>query len=112
MAQFLNPLRRRLDIVQSDTPELMQVQMNVDRNMRLAWENPLVQGNWITDIAVESAVEFSVAHGLGRSVRGYFITRTQGSNQITVREVENQQSTNTSITLVPSATGTIDLYIF
>lgn len=111
MAQFLNPIRPRIDLIKTDDKDLDQMQRNADRAYRLMSINPVVQGNWFTDIPVVGNVEFTVAHGLAAPYRGYAVTRTQGVNQIIVRD-GMQTDPGKTIVLRPSATGTIDLYIF
>lgn len=75
---------------------------------------PFLSGKLIKNLSVTSGVAVIVHHGLGQAYQGYFVTRTQGTTSVTVREAAQATTAQaaTTVTLVPSASGTIDLFIF
>ena len=75
-------------------------------------KQPILDGNLFTSIAVTSGTAFTIQHGLNRAYVGYIVTRVQGANQITVRETTSTFGNTLGLTLVPSATGTIDVWVF
>lgn len=73
--------------------------------------NTIMDGQLIKNISVTSGVDFIVGHTLNRQPLGYLVVGVTGANQITVRAA-NGITNNTTLTLTPSATGVISLWVF
>lgn len=77
---------------------------------------PILDGNLVPGVAVTANKQFLLSHSLGRNYRGYFVTRTQGSNNmVLLREVAPATAKSDPkkiVALVPSATATIDIWVF
>jgi hypothetical protein len=86
------------------------------QTQQAARTNPIfgAGGIHLRNLPVTSGVAKLLFHNLGRPFVGYIVTRVQGANPIDVREttlptgVQNTQALN----LVPSASGTIDVWVF
>jgi hypothetical protein len=63
---------------------------------------------------VTANTQFSLQHNLGRNYKGYFVTRTQKAvNMVLLREVTNTLVDPSKFALlIPSATATIDVWVF
>lgn len=92
--------------------DLVRVQDNIKRVVDPVLANPLLQGKLVKSISVTAATQFQLQHGLGRQPVGYFITRTQGSSSVTLYESATQPNPSSYLLCVPSATGTIDVWVF
>lgn len=82
----------------------------------LAQVGSLATARLIEGIVTVGGTPQLVAHGLGRPYQGYLVGRVQGSAQVTVRETSavGGVPVNTSQTLgiIPSGSGTIDLWVY
>lgn len=73
---------------------------------------PLLSGNLFTDLEATGGDDLYINHGLGRKYRGYIVTRVQGTNPVTVRESLTQTNPETTLILVLSESGKIDVWVF
>lgn len=88
----------------------------ISQTLQVLHTNPIVGqgGIHVRGLSVTSGQAKLVFHNLGRPFVGYFVTRSQGASAIQIVEtalpsgIQNTQAVN----LVPSATGTIDVWIF
>lgn len=78
-----------------------------------ALAQPILDGNHFQTQAVVANTAFSINHLLGRTYKGVIVTRVVGANQVLLRDSTPTTTDKTkTITLTPSATGTVDLWIF
>lgn len=81
-------------------------------NLLLGQSLPL--GTPVVGLVVTSGSTFAVAHGLGRAWQGYVVTRSYGAATTAIGVCDGTASADPTQTLnlVPTATGTIDLWVF
>lgn len=89
---------------------LTQVKNSVDALLRKVFP----AGNLVQGTVVTSATQFTLTHGLGKAWTGYVVTRSYGAatGAITVYDGTVNPQPTKAINLIPSATGTIDVYVF
>jgi hypothetical protein len=94
---------------------LNEIQATVTTASNASRTDPGAQGAaYFRNVAVVSGITKTLPHNLQRPYVGYLVTRVQGANQITVREVAVPAGMTVAqvVSLVPSATGTIDVKVF
>lgn len=100
----------------SSGPVIIRVLRHVhDRiwtNFRFLKSQLILEGVRITGVPTTAGVPIALAHKLGRVPVGYWVTRSVGATAIRVTELASTPPTTTTITLTPSAAGTVDLYVY
>jgi hypothetical protein len=89
---------------------LRRLQDNVVDAFSLLTEVPLLDFVWKRDVVLTAGVTTPVPHGLGRAWRGYLITRSNAA--ATLYAPTSQTLPERFLELVPSATVTVDLFMF
>lgn len=88
---------------------LRRFQDAVGDSITMLTEVPLLDFTWKRDVSL-AAGSNAVAHGLGRSWRGYIVTRQNAA--ITVYAPDDQPLRERLITLQASGAGVVDLFMF
>lgn len=96
----------------SDNSDLVRTQDNIKRVLDPVLANKLLAGTLVQSVTCVGGTQLQVNHGLGRPPIGYFVTRVQGANQILIREASSQPNPTAFLLMVPSATGTVDLWVY
>jgi hypothetical protein len=88
--------------------ELAQTKWAATLNPLLA--NPLLQGQMLEGLKIASGAN-TIAHGLGRALTGYIVTRNNAA--VTFYDSQaSQQRPDLFLTLNASGAATISLYVF
>lgn len=78
--------------------------------------NPIVAAGGVhfLNVSVTSGVTKILPHNLGRPVQHYLVTRSQGAAAITLRDgvLVGGLTIAQALAVIPSATGTIDVWVF
>ena len=96
----------------SESSDLVRTQDNIKRVLDPILANKLLTGALIQSVSCVGGTELQLNHGLGRPPQGYFVTRTQGVNQMTLRESVVQPNSAAYLLVVPSSTGTVDVWVY
>lgn len=100
----------RIPKILSKDLEFNRWQDSLDKTLYQALNNPLLSGNILESISLESGTNV-VNHKLNRKLMGWFFTRIDAA-----AEVYDEQDTNTNpyetLILVSDAAVTVDLYVF
>ncbi len=91
--------------------KIRQFHDRIWNNWRFLKAQLILEGNRITGIATVAGIPLEIAHKLDHIPLGYWVTRSIGPTAIAVTEA-GAAPTETTLTLTPSAAGTIDLYVF
>lgn len=104
----------------SYTQQEPEDQLSIDATRRnLAELNglPFADGALITNVPLVGNIDYLLGHKLGRPIRGVVVVRVNSVNQIIVRLTgltvpSAAYDRNTAAWIRPSATGTVDLWVF
>lgn len=104
----------RLPRMASSTPDLTRAIDLVKKAVDPLLQQTFANGVLVEDLAVTAATAFLATHNLGRVPAGYVVTSVTASAQLLVRPTTYSPSPNplTQLALLPSATGTLSLWIF
>lgn len=92
---------------------LTRMQAAITRATTASRSNPINAGVRFQNIAVTSAVVLVLHHTMGRPWAGYFVTRSYGAPvALSDAALPNGLTATQAIALTPSATGTIDIWVF
>lgn len=100
---MLKPLRK----TRTENLDVRQLQDAVDEVLKDVINNPLLQGRLIEKVVLSAGTN-TLAHGLGRELRGYLIAKR--SSAATVYQID--PPTPDYLTLVVSADVTLTLWVF
>lgn len=102
---------RTLSLAAGDTSALSRFQDNVARAFQALLGNPALDYTLLEDVPLTITVDNSVAHGLGRAVRGVIVTRKAAAQDVWISSTINS-TPSLYVFLKSSVTGTVDLYLF
>lgn len=88
--------------------DLQVVQDSVFQCLENIRRREILDGRLIKDVSVNNTTLTEVAHGLGRPLNGWLVTRINAD----ARVWEAASSKDTLLTLDSSANATIDLWVF
>jgi len=96
--------------VQTDDRNVNQLQNNIISGVNPVLKNPLVNGNILTSVLLNSGNN-TVNHKLNRKLQGWFLVRQRAPADVSDNQ-DNNQNQDTTLVLVASAEVTVDLYVF
>ncbi len=95
--------------VRSSDQDLMGVQEQTQGLVKYLAQLPILDGNLIEDIELTSGTAKSVQHQLGRSARGYFVTK-KSANAVVWDSVSSQP--DRELLLNASASCSVSIWVF
>ena len=99
----------------SDTPDVTRTADLIKKTVDPLLKQKYLTGRLLTGIDVTAATPFVVTHGLGRAATGAVVVSAVGDAMIMVRAYpayEPAPNANKQLALIPSATGTVALWVF
>lgn len=102
LAAFLLPENRKLE------SQLEVFRRAIDDGGRRLENVLILDGNVCENVSLVSGSDITIYHGLNRVLRGWFITRAQGSSP-SLYEVSRDSET---LILHAGNTGTVDIWVF
>ncbi len=73
---------------------------------------PIAQGQQLTGVALAGGVTTNVAHGLGRPISGWFVTRQVGAGLVNEPSGVVNRSPELLLWLAASAPVVVDLWVY
>ena len=92
--------------------ELTRLQDNVDRVLNPLVGLPLIQGQLLTGVALQSAVTTNVQHKLGRRLQGWCVADINANATVWRDAAATNPSPNAILQLKCSADCTVSLWVF
>lgn len=98
------------NVLNTDTPDLTQVQQNLVRTLQPVFSTPILGGNLLTGQALTSGTN-TINHGLGRKLNGWLIVRQRAQASIWDSQDSNK-SPNLTLVLFVDNPVNCDIYVF
>lgn len=99
-------------VINTDNPDLKFIQDNVDYSLKSVAVQPMISGNFLSDVSLSSTVK-NVEHLLNRPWVGFFVTKSKADvNVYWDNSTDSNKQKASTIALKATATATVDLYIF
>lgn len=90
---------------------LSKIQDNLANQVDQISSVPFLSGTWFRNVSVTSGQAFTLNHNFGRPYQGYWVTRSQ-SAACTLKDNPGSATITSQISLTPTATATIDIWVF
>lgn len=90
---------------------LSKIQDNLANQVDKVSAISFLNGLLFQGIAVTNGTAFTLSHNFGRAYQGYWVTRSQGTACV-LKDNPAAVTTTSQISLTPTATATIDVWVF
>lgn len=103
---MLTPFRR----TQTEDPEIRRLQDAAEASLSSVLDKRVIDGRLIEDVSLSSG-DNTIEHKLGRTLRGWIVTRLSAAVDIYDKQSTNNL-TDLNLVLNSSGTATVSLWVF
>jgi hypothetical protein len=98
--------------VQTSDRSVNQLQQNIIQTLNQIVKNPLINGGLILQKQNLVSGNNTIAHGLGRTLQGWFVVRYRGGWADIFDNQDSNNNAGSTLVLNSSADVTVDVYVF